>query len=75
MNQKERGLKMAYMALNNPESKTGDIRQDLSPEKLESFARDVCKPNSIIAAIPFVDKTLYANPPLTRKEWEEGIKS
>lgn len=65
--QKEHGLKMAYMALNNPESKTGVIEQDLSVEKLESFAKGICKPNSILAAIPFVDKT--------RKEWEEGIKS
>jgi hypothetical protein len=51
--QKERGLKMAYMALNNPTSKTGDIEQDLSKERLEAFAKGICKPNPILASIPF----------------------
>lgn len=55
--QKERGLKMAYMALNNPVSKTGDIEQDLSPEKLESFAREYCKPNPLIDCITFEEVT------------------
>ncbi|MFN7810849.1 MAG: hypothetical protein ACK5QB_20130 [Pseudanabaena sp.] len=40
--QKERGLKKAYMALINPVSKTGDIEQDLSIENIEAFAKEVC---------------------------------
>ena len=55
--QKERGLKMAYMALNNPEIKTGDIKQDLSSEKIEAFVKEVCKPNPLLDCITFEEVT------------------
>lgn len=53
----DNGLKMAYMALNNSVSKTGDIKKDLSSEKLEAFTKEYCKPNSLLDCITFEEIT------------------